>query len=285
MKLPHLLLASLLAAGFSNLHADGYSAAGAGAYVQSRDYQGLLSYAQAWTQADPNDADAWAYLGATYGIYLNQPANAIEPMKRSLALNPNQAPGWHALGVTYIQTQKYSDAVTAIKKAIQLNPNQPTYWNNLAVAYSEQNDAKDAESALASEAKLATQLNNAQLWYTIGNGYAKLIDLREAGQAYTRCVTINPQFGACWTNLGAILQWMGNTPAAFDAYNRGAQLGDPLAAQDSTKLQQALQAQAAEARAKPGISAVALIIEQQGKANMELQLHNSGDLNINDHLP
>jgi tetratricopeptide (TPR) repeat protein len=87
-------------------HAESYSAAGASAYVRSKDYQGLLHYSTAWTNANPDSADAWSYLGVVYGIYLKQPDKAAAPMERSLKLNPNQAPGWHALGVTYIQLKK-----------------------------------------------------------------------------------------------------------------------------------------------------------------------------------
>jgi tetratricopeptide (TPR) repeat protein len=264
---------------------DAYSSAEANAYVQARDYDGLLQYATAWTQADPDDAAGWSYLGVVYGIYLNQPDKAVAPMKRSLALNPNQAPGWHALGVTYIQIKDYPDAIASIKKAIQLNPNQPTYWNNLAAAYSEQNNAKDAEDALGHEVALAKKLNNAQVWYTIGNGYAKMIDLEQAGQAYTQCLKINPDSGACWTNLGAILQWLGNYPAAEDAYNRGAQLGDPLASRDNEELQQAIRAQQAAASAHASSNTFAATVNMIAKQNLENQLHNEGTLNINEHLP
>ena len=79
--------------GVISVRAESYSAGGANAYVQSKDYQGLLRYATAWTNADPDSADAWSYLGVVYGIYLKQPDKAVAPMRRSLKLNPNQAPG------------------------------------------------------------------------------------------------------------------------------------------------------------------------------------------------
>jgi len=134
----NLRLATILAVTFLgaiSAQANDYSAAGANAYVQSKDYPGLLKYATAWSKAEPNNADAWSYLGVVYGIYLKQPDKAVGPMLQSLKLNPNQAPGWHALGITYIQLKKNADAVSAISHAIKLNPNQPNYYNNLAAAY------------------------------------------------------------------------------------------------------------------------------------------------------
>ena len=165
------ILAALLL-GTISVRAEGYSAGRANAYVQSKDYQGLLRYASAWTKADSGSADAWSYLGAVYGMYLKQPDKAVAPMQRSLQLNPNQAPGWHALGVTYLQLRKNADAVGAISKAIRLNPNQPTYYNNLAVAYAEMARWQDAYNALNDERDLAEKLNAPVIWYNLGNGYA-----------------------------------------------------------------------------------------------------------------
>jgi hypothetical protein len=62
----NLRLATILAVTFFgaiSAQAEDYSAAGANAYVQSRDYQGLLKYATAWSKAEPNNADALSYLG------------------------------------------------------------------------------------------------------------------------------------------------------------------------------------------------------------------------------
>ncbi len=267
------------------VRAENYSASGANAYVRSKDYSGLLKYATAWTNADPRSADAWSYLGVVYGIYLKQPDKAVAPMQRSLKLNPNQAPGWHALGVTYIQLKKNADAVGAISKAIKLNPNQPNYYNNLAVAYAEMARWQDAYNALNDEKDLAEKLDSPMVWYNLGNGYARLEQAAPAVDAYQRAVKLNPGWAQAWTNLGTMLQWGGNIEGAQQAYARGAQLGDPLAAQDNARLQQALAQQAAAAKAGAARNSIDAIINRQAKEALEIQLHNEGSLNINDHLP
>lgn len=265
--------------------AESYSAGGANAYVRSKDYQGLLHYATGWTNADPDSADAWSYLGVVYGIYLKQPDKAVAPMQRSLKLNPNQAPGWHALGVTYIQLNKNLDAVGAISKAIKLNPNQPTYYNNLAAAYAGMARWQDAFNTLNDEKDLAEKLDAPMVWYNLGNGYARLEQAAPAVAAYQRAVKLNPGWAQAWTNLGTMLQWGGNVQGAEQAYARGAQLGDPLAAQDNARLQQALAQQAAAAKSGDSRDSIDRIINRQAKEQLEIQLHNEGTLNINDHLP
>ena len=271
--------------GAISARAESYSAGGANAYVRSKDYQGLLHYATAWTNADPDSAEAWSYLGVAYGIYLKQPDKAVAPMQRSLKLNPNQAPGWHALGVTYIELKKNADAAGAISKAIKLNPNQPTYYNNLAVAYAAMARWQDAYNALNDEKDLAEKLDTAMVWYNLGNGYARLEQAAPAVAAYQRAVKLNPNWAQAWTNLGTMLQWGGNVQGAQQAYARGAQLGDPLAAQDNARLQQALAQQAAAAKSGGGRNGLDAIINRQAKENLEIRLHNEGSLNINDHLP
>ena len=268
-----------------SVRAGSYSAEGANAYVRSKDYQGLLQYATAWTNANPESADAWSYLGVVYGIYLKQPDKAVAPMQRSLTLNPNQAPGWHALGVTYIQLKKNADAVGAISKAIKLNPNQPTYYNNLAVAYAQMGRWQDAYNALNDEKSLADKLNAPMVWYNLGNGYARLEQAAPAVAAYQRAVKLSPEWAQAWTNLGTMLQWGGNVQGAEQAYARGAQLGDPLASQDNARLQQALAQHAAAAKSGGIGNTLEAIINRQAKENLEIRLHNEGSLNINDHLP
>ncbi len=278
------MLAFYLLAALSAL-AESYSATGANAYVQSKDYQGLLQYASAWAKADPQSAEAWSYLGVVYGIYLKLPDKAVAPMQQSLKLNPNQAPGWHALGVTYLQLKKNTDAVSAISKAIALSPNKPNYYNDLAVAYAEMARWQDALNALNDEKELAVKLDNATVWYNLGNGYARLEQAEPAVAAYQSAVRLNPNWAQAWTNLGTMLQWGGNVQAAAQAYTQGANLGDPLGAQNNTRLQQALAQQAAAEKAGANRNPIDLIINRQAKENLEIRLHNEGTLNINDHLP
>jgi tetratricopeptide (TPR) repeat protein len=223
--------------------AQSFSDAGAAAYQQKKDWQGLVRYATAWTQAEPNNPVPWGYLGSAYAVGLNQPDKAIAPLKRAVALQPS-AESWHALGATYTMVHQYGDAVDAIKRAIQLNPNQPVYYNNLAAAYSGGGAFKAALAALDQEKPLAQRLNSVNVWWALGNGYAKLGDLKNATPAYRQVLQMNPNFAQGWTNLGVALQFTGDVQGAQAAYGRGQALGDPLAGQDAARLQADLRAQA-----------------------------------------
>lgn len=207
------------------------------AYQNAKDWNGMVRYATAWTQAQPNSVDAWGLLGNAYTIGLNQPDKGIDPLKHAVALAPNSAPAWHALGATYVMAKDYRNGVDAIKRAIQINPNQPTYYNNLAAAYAGGAAWGSALAAFDQEKPLAQRLNNANVWYVLGNGYAKLADLPNAIAAYRAALQLKPNFAQGWTNLGAALQFNGDDAGAKQAYHRGQALGDPLAGKDEALLQ------------------------------------------------
>ena len=262
MKL-HLTRAIVFAAvvlGWTTLaHGQGFSNNGAARYVQSKDWNGLLRYAQNWTRAEPKDPNGWAFLGMDYGLHLHQPAQAAMAIHRSLQLNPNQPDGWEALGVAYIELKRYPDGIAAIRRAIQLNPNQYAFWNNLAAAYSDEADWKDALATLDQEQPLASRLNNAEVWYVLGNGYLRLENAPKSVPAFQHCVRLQPRFAPCWTNLGVMLEWGGNNQAALQAYARASPLGDSLASQDAGRLKQAIAAQRAASPQTGGMSADAML--------------------------
>lgn len=239
-----LISIGMLTTSVARIEAQTYSVAGAMVYQNARNWQGLLSYATAWTKADPNNGDAWGFVGTTYYPGLNEPDKAIPALQRCVAIQPGNAPAWHALGVDYILNKQYGPAVDAIKKAIAINPNQPTYYNNLAVAYSGGNAVKSALATLDQEKALAAKLNNANVWWALGNGYAKLTDLNSAIAAYKALLQLQPNFAQGWTNLGVVLQYSGDIAGAKAAYQKGQQYGDPLASQDAAQMNADLQAQA-----------------------------------------
>jgi tetratricopeptide (TPR) repeat protein len=228
--------------------------------MRANDYNGLVQYATAWSRAEPNNPDPWAYLGMAYGLHLHQPEKAVTAINRSLQLNPKQPEGWHALGVTYVDLKQYGNAIRAIQKAIQLNPNQPTYQNNLAAAYSDEADWNDALRTLNHEEPLAERLNTAQVWYFLGNGYLRLENAPKAVPAFQHCVHLQPRLAPCWTNLGVMLEWGGNDQAALQAYARANALGDSLGGQDAARLKHAIAAQrAAASGGGNGMSAGAML--------------------------
>jgi tetratricopeptide (TPR) repeat protein len=101
-----------------------YSMAGANVYVQRKDWNGLLAYSQAWTQARPGDPDAWYDLGTSYGIGLNQPQNALPAFQRAAQLRTQWPQVCNAQGVVLAQLKRYREAAESFVHATEQAPNR-----------------------------------------------------------------------------------------------------------------------------------------------------------------
>jgi tetratricopeptide (TPR) repeat protein len=117
----------------------GYSVPRAKAYARAGDWNGLLAYAKAWTQAAPNDPDGWssmalAYGSRVYGLGLQRSADAIPAYQRAVALRPTWPEAWYALGMTQQELGQYDESIVAFNHAAEQAPNRPNYWNSLAAS-------------------------------------------------------------------------------------------------------------------------------------------------------
>src|SRR5271167_2905949 len=77
--------------------AAGYSLSEAQSYQQRKDWDGLLRYSKAWSQAEPSNSNAWAMVSVAYFFGFNRPDLALEPTKRAVALSPQDSGAWTGL--------------------------------------------------------------------------------------------------------------------------------------------------------------------------------------------
>jgi superkiller protein 3 len=241
-----------------------YSVPEVTALEQRNDWNAVVRYAQAWTQAEPNNSNAWGALSVAYFFGLNQPDLALEPAKRGIALAPKEPGAWNALGSIYRKLKRYSDAVEALNHAVDLAPHNGIYWNNLAAAYSEQGNYTMTLQTLQKQAQSAGPYQNELLWYNLGNAFLTVAAstrvgptagrspndvLREAVNAYQRCLRMNPRYANAWNNLGMAAQALGDTQSALNDYQHAASLGNPVAQKNYIDLQNTIAAQKAAADA------------------------------------
>jgi len=236
--------ASLLLAGSGAIAAAAYSIDKANVYVHAQDWNGLLRYSIAWTQAEPDTPMAWFYLGNTYGQALQQPQRALPAFERAVALQPRWPAAWNALGFIHIALQRYDEAAKAFARAVDQAPRSANYWNNLAAAYSYQNRLSIVVKTLADEQRAIAGSSAFVDWYNLGNGFCTTQEFSAAAAAYQRAVQLQPDYGPAWNNLGTIEAMAGNTRAALRDYRQAATLGDGLGAANYARLEQALSAAA-----------------------------------------
>jgi tetratricopeptide (TPR) repeat protein len=70
---------------------------------------------------DPSNPEKLTLLGQLFGD-AGAFADAVDPLKRAVQLDPGSFEAWHNLGVTYFRLQQYPDARAPLEKAVSLRP-------------------------------------------------------------------------------------------------------------------------------------------------------------------
>jgi len=220
-----LVLSALLLTLASAVQAQGgaYSEAGEKPYIDRKDWRGLLSYNQAWTRAQPNNAQAWYGLGMTYRVGFNQ----------------------------------LSDAASSFRRALALNPEWPEAWAQLSSAYSRMpGHHEDVLQALREERQHMGHAGS-QDWFKLGlnfdnaGSFKDLQPYHEAISAYAQSLQMDPRNAETWNNRGSAEQSLGQNAAALKDFQRASQLGLALGGQNYNALQQSIAAQALAAQSRP----------------------------------
>jgi tetratricopeptide (TPR) repeat protein len=246
--------------------AGSYSVADANAYVGRQDWNGLMRYSRAWAEAEPKAAMPWYFLGNTYGIGLNQPAQAVPAFEKAVALQPHWPQVWNALGHANVQLKRYDAAIAAFMQAVQQAPERANYWNSLAAVYSYENRPGLTVKALEGEQRALEHSSSYVEWYNLANGFSVADEPRAAAAAYRKALQLNPNHAPAWNNLGSLELSSGNTQAALNDFRRAGALGDALGASNYARLQQAIAA--AQQRPTDGLAQLehSLSVERNRRA-------------------
>lgn len=229
--------------------ATNYSDTGARSYYAAHDWDGLLRYATAWSQAEPSNASPLDWLAGAYHE-IHRPDLEAKAYERFVQLMPNDAMGWNALGAVDSQLNRYVKAVSALTHAVRLAPGKINYWIYLASADSWlascvspglrlcARDRAAAIKALQDGRRYGGPSARSDQWYNLGNSFADFADFDDAASAYKQAAHMNPGDGNAWNNLGWAESWRGNNTAALHAYQRASALGNQAGAKNYYALQQ-----------------------------------------------
>ena len=83
------------------------------------------------------------YLGRALN-YQGYYQKAVTQFQKAIELDPNYAPAYMNMGITYFFMKQYANTIASEKKAIALNPNTPDAYFFLAQAYDNQGNRAEA---------------------------------------------------------------------------------------------------------------------------------------------
>jgi serine/threonine-protein kinase len=194
-----------------------------------------VSYFDSAIARDPGFARAHAARAIAYALlpeYTDEaPPNASDltysAADRALALDPNIAEAYTAIGLASLHDWKYSDAEAAYKKAIQLDPRYATahQWYGELLYHTGRIDEAIASIRTSGEIDLLSPIHPAALGYAL---YLKQ-DYAEALAVVRKGIEIAPTLGLHHSIVGNILMMMGKHREALGSLRTAARLEPELA--------------------------------------------------------
>jgi Flp pilus assembly protein TadD len=90
-----------------------------------------------------------AYEAAAKLILAGQYAQAVEPLKRAIAIEPNYFRAYNELGVIYLKLNQLDQAAEALRQAIKINDKSPFPQFNLGLVLNQQGKHEEAAGVLS----------------------------------------------------------------------------------------------------------------------------------------
>ena len=201
------------------------------------DAAGLL---RASTVLMPDSVQGYFSLGLAH-LQLDQPAEAIAPLQRSIELDPD-ATGYYYLGRAYVMNDQMTQAVEAFETGSERFPDDADLQTAVLDAYVRAGQPDRAvgryETAIAGATPGSEQ--EALLRYNYGSLLLQAERYDEAQEQLQRAIAVNPNNADAQYNLGATFN---NQARAFDEQARSTQDNDEanrLTDQRNELLEQAL---------------------------------------------
>ena len=110
-------------------------------FKTSKDWQGMAAYTTRWTQAKPQEGQAWCLLGFAYGKLRQWPATR-QAYDKCLAIMPHDDHAWSMAASSYFDDWRFGTAIAILKEGVAKNPNSSWIWENLGFDYGDCADAQ-----------------------------------------------------------------------------------------------------------------------------------------------
>ena len=175
-------------------------------------------------QLAPRYADAYALLGeaVAYKGVSDLESNRVTAPKgvayarQAIALDPNSAEAWEALGMSLTLARQWSESEAALRHSLELNPNNPRATEELAILLDMLHRGEEAvslmrQSAAANPVSIRSQRMFANVLYRAGHS-------DEAVAQSHRVLELDPNRAAAYFILGSALAAKGRYAEAEEAF-------------------------------------------------------------------
>ena len=184
-------------------------------------YAEAVTLARTMTEHFPQHAFGWKTLGVVY-MQLGRCADALEPMKKAVALSPGDLEAHYNLGVTLQELDRLQEAESSYRRALRIDPHYADALCNLGVILRNLGHLEEAEKNLQKAVRVKPDY--AEAHSNLGVTRQELGRLDEAAVSYQRALEIQPDNAMAHNNLGITLQKLGRTDEAETSYRQALEI-------------------------------------------------------------
>ena len=157
------------------------SAYSARTMIRNEDWKDTIAISSSIIKVDPMNTWGYSSLGTAY-IGKGRYEEAINPLKKAIALCGGYAPPVNALGFCYLEMNRYKEAIEFLEEALRLKPDSLETMNSLGVAYANTGRYDEAIKKFETSIKKDPAYINAYL--NLGTAYERKLDYGAAIKAY-----------------------------------------------------------------------------------------------------
>jgi Tfp pilus assembly protein PilF len=192
--------------------------------VSQGHYREAAALAQAMTQSHPKHAFGWKALGVVLKK-VGRSADALAPMKKAIALAPNDAEAHTNLGSILGDLGRYDEAEASFRRALKIDPDSAETQFYLGIALNYLGRAEEAAACFRKVLKMKPGFADAHL--NLASTLKVLGRLDEALSQYRSALAASPsmlaaRYGVYATLSTLVPQWhvpMMNEPRRNQAYH------------------------------------------------------------------
>lgn len=170
---------------------------------------------QQLVKACPEEAEGFHLLGLIKQR-LQEYDESVIIINRAIELDPSNADNYNNLALSYANLGDYQKAISYLDKAISIKNNY-LYYNNLALQYRQIRDYKTAIDLFDKAIEL-NQDKDPQLWNNLGGVYGELKDLENAERCFLRASEIDSTYSASHVDLAFTYHLRGEWERGFNEY-------------------------------------------------------------------
>jgi tetratricopeptide (TPR) repeat protein len=157
-------------------------------------------------------------------------AEALSALREAIAIDPDAAYSYNALGIAYLDQQSWNDAITNFKAASERAEKWVYPRYNLARVYTAQKRYREAEQEFKKAIEIGSDLGlkYGYLHYNLGVLYLFQGRTADAEQQFRRSIELKPDDAVSYHNLGLVFERKRDQARAQEYFEKAANLDAKL---------------------------------------------------------